>query len=119
MRSVITNREKMKKIHIPISSCNITDTVRDYTERLMSEPCLVIEGEYAFCRTESINFSVRQDSKSEPGSLRYLGWEDSVALDFTEEKDVNGIAWERFSAKKQADEIKELWPDTDYLTEQF
>ena len=27
---------------------------------------------------------------------------------------VNGIVWERFTARHQADEINELWPDADY-----
>lgn len=105
----------MKKIHIAISSENIEETVRDYTKRLSCEPCLVVEGEYALWRTESINFSVRKDLSSKPGTLRHLGWEDAEAMDFTEETDVNGIIWERFSARRQAEEIKELWPDTDYL----
>ena len=105
----------MRKIHIAISSENIEETIRDYTKRLKCEPCLVVKGEYALWRTESLNFSVRQDALSNPGSLRHLGWEDSEATEFTEETDVNGIVWERFSADKQAEEIKELWPDTDYL----
>lgn len=104
----------MKKIHIAISSNDIEKTVRDYTKRLNCEPCLIVKGEYALWRTETVNFSVRWDTKKEPGNLRHLGWEDSEAQEFTEETDVNGIVWERFSAETQAEEIKELWPDTDY-----
>lgn len=109
----------MKKIHIAISSNNIEKTVSDYTKRLNCKPCLVVEGEYALWRTESINVSVRQDTKRAPGSLRHLGWEDSDAQEFTEETDVNGIVWERFSAEKQAEEIKELWPDIEYQPDSF
>ncbi|MCC5899107.1 MAG: hypothetical protein EA395_13040 [Phormidium sp. GEM2.Bin31] len=109
----------MKKIHIAISSNNIEKTVVDYTKRLNCQPCLVVEGEYALWRTESVNFSVRQDRKTAPGSLRHLGWEDSDAQEFTEEIDVNGIIWERFNAAKQAEEIKELWPDTEYQPDSF
>lgn len=106
----------MKKIHIAISSENIEKTVIDYSKRLGCEPCVLVKGEYALWRTESINFSVRHDASSKRGSLRHLGWEDSEATEFTEETDINGIIWERFSADKQAEEIKKLWPDTDYST---
>ena len=62
----------------------------------------------------SLNVSIRQDQSCVPGELRHLGWEDDSASSFSEEKDVNGITWERFSAKQQADEINELWPEANY-----
>lgn len=40
-----------------------------------------------------------------PGALRHLGREDESASSFSEEKDVNGLTWERFSAEQQAAEI--------------
>ncbi len=104
----------MKKIHIAIASANIEETVKDYSKRLGCAPCLVVKGEYALWRTESMNLSVRHGTPDESGKLRHLGWEDSEVSAFTQDTDVNGILWEHFNAFNQAEEIKELWPDTDY-----
>jgi hypothetical protein len=104
----------MKKFHIALSTDKIDETVADYSRRLGAEPCLVIPGEYALWRTSCLNVSVRQDSACAVGSLRHLGWEDSEAVEFTQDTDVNGIVWERFDDRQQADEINELWPETDY-----
>ncbi len=104
----------MKKFHIAISTDKIEETVFDYSLRLGSEPCLVIPGEYALWRTESLNVSIRRDAESSPGSVRHLGWEDSEATESTEEPDANGLIWEHFSADHQAKEINDLWPDAAY-----
>ncbi|MDB9496178.1 hypothetical protein PN441_00895 [Spirulina major CS-329] len=104
----------MKKIHIALSSHNIEAAVQDYTARLACEPCVVIAGEYALWRTASLNLSVRQDANAQPGTLRHLGWEDAEAAEFTEDVDSHGIVWERFNAATQAQEIRSLWPETDY-----
>ncbi len=64
--------------------------------------------------TESLNVSVRQDAACEVGSLRHLGWEDSTAPECTQEIDVNGIVWERFTAQHQADEINGIWTEANY-----
>jgi len=104
----------MKKIHIALSTNQIEETIEDYTKRLACEPCLVIPDEYALWRTETINLSVRKDNSCKSGELRHLGWEDPEAKEFTSENDVNGILWERFNAKVQADEIEEAWPGTNY-----
>ena len=104
----------MKKFHIAIATQNIEATVRDYSLRLGEKPVLVIAGEYALWRTKCLNISIRKADGSNPGELRHLGWEDSEAKEFSEEKDVNGVLWERFSGSMQADEIKELWPEVDY-----
>ena len=104
----------MKKLHIAISTNIIEKTVKDYSVRLGMEPCSYIKNEYALWRTDSLNVSIRQDQSCVPGELRHLGWEDDSASSFSEEKDVNGITWERFSAKQQADEINELWPEANY-----
>jgi hypothetical protein len=107
----------MKKLHIAISTNNIKETIKDYTKRLSAEPCLCIDNEYALWRTESLNVSIRQDPESATGSLRHLGWEDSNVNEFTQDTDVNGIVWESFSAKNQADEINDIWPDANYRPE--
>lgn len=104
----------MKKLHIAISTDKIAETVADYSQRLNAEPCLVIPGEYALWRTESLNLSIRQDAAAAPGSLRHLGWEDPEATGFTQDTDVNGLVWERFNALHQAEEINQLWPEAGY-----
>lgn len=104
----------MKKLHIAIATDNIEATVSDYRDRLGEDPCLVIPGQYALWRTDSLNLSIRQDSEASPGTLRHLGWEDPAAIEFTQDRDVNGMVWERFNASHQAQEINELWPGTDY-----
>lgn len=104
----------MKKLHLAIATNTITATVADYTVRLGEPPCLVIPNEYALWRTASLNISVRQDPASPPGSLRHLGWEDPEATDFSQDIDVNGIVWEHFAARHQAEEINALWPQANY-----
>ncbi|SHN91929.1 hypothetical protein BHECKSOX_2428 [Bathymodiolus heckerae thiotrophic gill symbiont] len=104
----------MKKLHIAISTNIIEETIKDYSVRLGMEPCLYVKNEYALWRTDSLNVSIRQDQSCTPGELRHLGWEDDEASNFSEEKDVNGITWEKFSAQQQADEINELWPEASY-----
>lgn len=103
----------MKRFHIALSTNNLEATLSDYTARLGMPPCLVIRSEYALWRTESLNLSVRYDSSSAE-TLRHLGWEDPAAVDFTQDVDVNGIIWERFSAEVQAREISDIWPHSTY-----
>lgn len=104
----------MKKLHIALSTDKIEESIKDYTIRLGVEPCSHIANEYALWRTNILNVSIRQDSSCKPGELRHLGWEDSSASEFSEDKDVNGITWERFSAQQQADEINALWREAKY-----
>ncbi len=101
----------MKRIHIAIGVADVLKSVDDYSRRLECKPEVVIPNEYALWRTPSINFSIRRDEKN-TGKLRHLGWEDDSAPKFTQEIDVNGIAWENFSRDQQADEIKTFWPDS-------
>lgn len=103
-----------QKLHLAISTSDIERTIANYSVRLGTSPCAFIPGEYALWRTESLNVSVRRDDKCKAGTLRHLGWEDSTALEFTQDIDVNGIVWERFTAQHQADEINELWPEANY-----
>lgn len=104
----------MKKLHLAISTNSIEKSVKDYSERLGCAPCLVVAGQYALWRTESINLSIRHDHNTQVGSLRHLGWEDENSESFTQSTDVNGIVWEKFNAEQQALEIKALWPQVDY-----
>ena len=104
----------MKRIHIALASADIAATVTDYSARLDCAPSLVIPGEYALWRTDSVNLSVRQDATCRPGELRHLGFEDPSASEFSATTDVNGILWEHFSADVQADEIEAAWPGNGY-----
>jgi catechol 2,3-dioxygenase-like lactoylglutathione lyase family enzyme len=101
----------MKRIHIAIATQDIAATVPDYTQRFGIEPVVVVPGEYALWRTPTLNFSVRQDSTCEPGTLRHLGWEDEAAQTFTTDTDCNSILWEHFAAQHQAAEINDIWPN--------
>ena len=109
----------MKKLHIALSTNKIEETIKDYSLRLGMEPSSYVKDEYALWRTDSLNVSIRQDESCTPGELRHLGWEDDTASNFSEEKDVNGITWERFSAQQQADEINELWPEANYTPKEM
>lgn len=102
------------KFHIAIATNDIEATVKDYSKRLGIAPCSFIIGEYALWRTQTLNVSVRYDKHCKSGELRHLGWEDAEAPKFSQETDINGIVWERFTAQQQADEINELWADAEY-----
>ncbi|MGY6528776.1 MAG: hypothetical protein ACXITR_02500 [Cyanobacterium sp.] len=97
-----------KKIHIAISTDNLSESIKDYNKRLSALPTIIVDNQYALWETETVNFSVRVDKNIAPGSLRHLGWQDSTAEKFTEEIDVNGITWERFNRQNQLDEINQL-----------
>ena len=107
----------MKKLHLAISTNDVAATVEDYTQRLSSPPCLVIQEEYALWRTDTLNLSVRQDSNCTPGQIRHLGWENENASSFSQSTDVNGIVWENFTALQQAAEINEIWTEANYQPE--
>ena len=104
----------MRKFHIAISTDKIADTIADYSIRLGCAPCSQIEGEYALWRTETLNFSIRQDKSCPAGTMRHLGWEQDDADEFSSDTDLNGIVWEKFSAEQQATEINEFWPQANY-----
>ena len=100
----------MKKFHLALAVKNIEKSIADYSNRLGVKPVCIIPNEYALWRTDTLNLSIRCD----PGSaetLRHLGWEDSAAVEFSSEKDINGIVWERFNEKLQVEEIENLWPE--------
>lgn len=99
----------MKRLHIAIGVSNIGRSVRDYSRRLGRKPSVVIPSQYALWRTPQVNLSIRKVSRG-AGRLRHLGWEDSSVPQFTQETDVNGIVWERFTAAQQDEEIRQAWP---------
>lgn len=83
--------------------------MQEYSRRLGAAPTLVVVGEYALWRTETLNFSIRQ-TRDAHGTVRHVGWEDSTAAGFTRETDANGLLWERFTEQDQREEIARLWP---------
>jgi len=103
----------MKKFHLALSVRSIKESVSDYSLRIGKEPDVVIPEQYALWRTDSLNFSIRQEPQK-TGQLRHLGWEDDKAKSFNGSHDVNTVFWEQFSADQQAAEIKNLWPETEY-----
>lgn len=100
----------MKRFHIALGVADVEASVQDYRQRLGSPPDLLIPGEYALWRTDTLNVSIRKVASAEAGALRHLGWEDPSAPAFSAEHDVNGILWERFTAGQQAEEIQQIWP---------
>ena len=103
----------MRTLRLALAVSNIEQSVADYSARLGVMPAVVVPGEYALWRTETLNLSIRKTSEPS-GSMRHLGWEDSEAEKFSAETDCNGITWERFSASHQAQEINEIWPSANY-----
>jgi hypothetical protein len=101
----------MRKFHIAISVSDLQNSITEYSSRLGVDPTLVVPNEYALWRTAFLNFSIRKTSELS-GSIRHLGWEDSAAKCFSQDKDCNGIVWELFSEMDQLNEINSVWPDT-------
>ncbi|MEI6729659.1 MAG: hypothetical protein WCL30_00220 [Pseudomonadota bacterium] len=97
----------VNKFHISLEVQDIAKSAEEYSKRLACKPEIIIENEYALWRTDTLNFSIRKGKLQ--GKLRHLGFEDASTTNFYEEKDINGITWERFSAEQQRDEIKNLW----------
>lgn len=105
----------MPRIHIALATHDMQATIEDYSARLGMRPCALVPGEYALWRNASLNLSVRKDHQCRPGQLRHLGFEDPDARTFALSQDVNGIAWEQFTAQQQAAEIEQAFPGTGYV----
>ena len=103
----------MRVLHLALAVSNIEQSVADYSARLGVLPVVVVPGEYALWRTETLNLSIRKTSET-PGIMRHLGWEDEKAAELSTETDCNGIVWEKFAASHQAQEINEIWPNANY-----
>ena len=102
-----------RRLHVALGVADLDASVEDYSWRLGHRPSVLVPGEYALWRTGAVNFSIR---KAENGArLRHLGWEDPEARSFTQDTDVNGITWERFTPAQQLDEIEAAWPGASSL----
>ena len=107
----------MRRFHIALAVADVAQSGIDYSGRLGADPVVVVPGEYALWRTETLNFSIRQ-THDRPGTLRHVGWEDAAAPGFATQQDVNGLSWEHFCLAAQAEEIRRLWPAAARLDEQ-
>ena len=103
----------MRVLHLALAVSNIEQSVADYSARLGVLPVVVVPGEYALWRAETLNLSIRKTSEPS-GTMRHLGWEDTEATEFSTEADCNGIIWEKFAASHQAQEINEIWLNANY-----
>lgn len=98
----------MRRFHIALAVADLTASVRDYSQRLGAAPAIVVAGKYAMWRMAQLNFSI-SELPDRAGQLRHLGFEDAEAGDFTVDRDVNGIEWERFSPTAQDNKILEVY----------
>jgi hypothetical protein len=98
----------MKRIHIALAVRDYAASLEEYTKRLGVPPCCLVDGTYALWRTDTVNLSI--SVKAEAGVLRHLGFEDPSAPALSEETDVNGFVWERFTEEQQRQEILKYWP---------
>ena len=98
----------MKRFHIALAVRDLGASIADYSVRLGQPPRVVVDGKYAMWRTDLLNFSINRNAER-TGQLRHIGFEDDSAEGFTSAPDVNGIEWERFSAKAQDERIVEMY----------
>lgn len=90
----------MKRFHIALAVADLDASIADYSARLGQPPQVVVAGTYAMWRTDLLNFSINQQAEH-AGQLRHVGFEDDTVKGFRRDADVNGIAWENFSAVAQ------------------
>ena len=107
-------RVTMKRFHIAIAVHDVEASVAEYSKRIDASPCVLVPGEYALWRTNTLNLSIRKTLDA-PGTVRHVGWEDPEAARFSEERDLNGLLWERFNALQQWEEILSAWPEAKKL----
>lgn len=97
------------RFHVALGVPDVARSVPEYSLRLGREPSVHVPNEYALWRTEQVNFSIRRADG--PAALRHLGLEDPTATSFSEQTDINGIVWERFTEREQLAEIQRHWPN--------
>ncbi len=98
----------MKKFHISIAVRDLEESISQYSMKLESQPCVVVQNKYALWRTDTLNFSISQKPEI-AGQMRHLGFENENAQEFTEIHDCNGILWEEFTQEMQEAEIENFY----------
>ncbi len=98
----------MRRIHIALAVDSLEESIADYTGRLGAEPLAVVPGRYALWRTPEVNLSINADTPNEQ-RLRHLGFEDDSVGERTEDRDVNGIAWETFNPTWQSEGVLRVY----------
>ena len=98
----------MRRIHIALAVESISKSVADYTQRIGTEPTVVVGGNYAMWRTDQMNFSINEQPEN-AGQLRHLGFEDDDANGFSMDHDCNGIMWELISPQAQDEKIVDVY----------
>ncbi|MGE8359995.1 hypothetical protein [Pseudomonas sp.] len=98
----------MKRFHIALAVDDLQASIADYNQRLGQPASVVVPGQYAMWRTAQLNFSINQQP-GRGGQLRHVGFEVDGVEGFASEVDVNGLAWELFSAAEQDVRIQQLY----------
>jgi hypothetical protein len=104
------HNQSKKRFHVALAVRDFDEAVREYTTRLGSEPCCIVENTYALWRTAEVNLSISRNPER-AGTLRHVGFEDPSSSAMAMETDANGFQWERFSESQQDDEIRSRWPN--------
>ena len=97
----------MKRFHISIAVADFAASLADYSRRLGCKPAVLVQGRYALWKTDLLNFTISCKAGQPASVIRHIGFEDDTEPSFREEKDVNSITWEYFSAENQMQEVKE------------
>ena len=98
----------MKRFHIALAVHDLDASIAEYNRRLGHPADVVIPGQYAMWRTELLNFSINQQP-GYGGQLRHVGFEVDGVEGFSSETDINGLAWELFSAVEQDARIRQTY----------
>lgn len=98
----------MKRFHIALAVDDLEASIADYNRRLGQAASVVVPGQYAMWRTEQLNFSINLQP-GRGGQLRHVGFEVDGIDGFASEADVNGLAWELFSAAEQDARIQQMY----------
>jgi len=96
----------MKRFHLAIAVEDFGASLEAYSRRLSAAPELLVPGRFALWRTELLNVTI-SCKPGQAAGLRHVGFEDVSVSTPYEERDLNGIIWEYFSADAQMKELAE------------
>ncbi|VXB85755.1 hypothetical protein [Pseudomonas sp. 8O] len=98
----------MKRFHIALAVDDLQASIADDDRRLGQPASVIVPGHFAMWRTELLNFSINQQP-GQGGRLRHVGFEVDGVDGFSSEADINGLAWELFSASEQDARILQMY----------